>query len=205
MRKIFSIAVVAAICFTLVVPAFAATRSELEVNIAACKSTKETCHQMAECARKLGFGDDHVIIQIAKKRWNEVDAQQREYQKQLTSVSAYPQAPKSTWTGSTLSKGNKSVQGPSGKETYYNYDMSVVVGIMRSLGYDAVSYPYWIRSDGVKMFGPYAILAANFSHYPRGSIVETSLGWGIVCDTGNFDYNQICIATNWLHELNSQK
>lgn len=87
--------------------------------------------------------------------------------------------------------------GPSGKETYYNLDMSGVISIMRGIGNND---PYWIRSDGVKMLGNYVMVAANLNIRPRGSLVETSLGTGIVCDTGGFALSnptQLDIAVNW--------
>jgi 3D (Asp-Asp-Asp) domain-containing protein len=90
--------------------------------------------------------------------------------------------------------------GPSGKETYYNLNMNRVVSNMRSLGYSEEEYPYGVREDGVKMLGEYVIIAANLNIRPRGTIVETSLGPGIVCDTGSFaNYNttQIDIAVTW--------
>lgn len=91
-------------------------------------------------------------------------------------------------------------QGPSGKETYYNLDMSGVVSIMRGLGYSEDEYPYWIREDGVKMLGPYVMVAADFNIRPRETIIETSLGTGLVCDTGAFAYSnsyQLDIAVSW--------
>jgi hypothetical protein len=91
-------------------------------------------------------------------------------------------------------------QGPSGKETYYNLDMSGVVSIMRGIGYSEAEYPYWIREDGVKMLGNYVMVAANFNIRPRGTVIETSLGTGLVCDTGSFaSYNssQLDIAVSW--------
>lgn len=54
--------------------------------------------------------------------------------------------------------------------------------------------------DGAKMLGDYIMVAADLNKHPRGSIVETSLGQGIVCDTGSFTYTsdtQLDIATNW--------
>lgn len=101
------------------------------------------------------------------------------------------------WRGPSLSKGRGTIQGPSGKETYYNLNMSGVVSIMRRMGYD---YEYWVRDDGVKMFGNYVMVAANLNLRPRGSLVQTSLGMGIVCDTGTFarrNPTQIDIATSW--------
>ena len=95
----------------------------------------------------------------------------------------------------TASKGVN--YGPSGKETYYNLNMSGVVDIMQNMGYNE---QYWVREDGVKMYGEYVIVAANLDVHPRGSTVETSLGTGIVLDTGSFateNPTQVDIATDW--------
>lgn len=101
------------------------------------------------------------------------------------------------WDGPVLNPNAGVVEGPSGKETYYNLDMTGVVSIMKSCGYD---YEYWIRDDGVKMYGDYVMCAANLDVHPRGTLVESSLGTAIVCDTGGFaesNPNQLDIATNW--------
>jgi len=90
--------------------------------------------------------------------------------------------------------------GPSGRETYYNLNMTNIINFMRDLGYDETNYPYWIREDGCKMLGPYIMVAANFEIRPRGTILETSLGTAIVVDTGDFvnTYPEgIDIAVNW--------
>ena len=102
-----------------------------------------------------------------------------------------------SWNGSVLSPSAGVNYGPSGKETYYNLDMSGVVSIMRGMGNND---SYWVRGDGCKMLGNYIMVAANLSVHPRGSLVETSLGTGIVCDTGGFaagNANQLDIATSW--------
>lgn len=101
------------------------------------------------------------------------------------------------WKGPVLSKGRGVNYGPSGKETYYNLNMSTVVSIMRSMGYTG---EYWVRDDGCKMLGEYIMVAANLNLRPRGSIVETSLGDAIVCDTGGFakrNPTQIDVAVTW--------
>lgn len=90
--------------------------------------------------------------------------------------------------------------GPSGFETYYNLPMQGVVKIMRNMGFDEQNWPYWERNDGCKMLGDYIMVAADFDIRPRGSIVETSKGKGIVCDTGDFIYinhTQLDIAVTW--------
>lgn len=107
---------------------------------------------------------------------------------------------RTTWTGEVLSRNNGVVFGPSGKETYYDLDMSGVIATMRNIGYSENDYPYWVRSDGVKMLGQYVMIAADFNTRPRGTIIESSLGFAIVCDTGLFSQKyptQIDIAVTW--------
>lgn len=101
------------------------------------------------------------------------------------------------WKGPVLSKRRGTITGPSGKETYYNLNMAGVVRIMRRMGN---TDEYWVREDGCKMLGDYIMVAANLNVHPRGSIVETSLGKAIVCDTGGFakrNPHQIDVAVNW--------
>jgi len=91
--------------------------------------------------------------------------------------------------------------GPAGgDESYYDLDMSRVVRTMREKGFDEINYPYWVRADGVKMLGNFVMVAANLQVHPRGSVVQTSLGTGLVCDTGAFAKTnklKLDIATTW--------
>ena len=99
-----------------------------------------------------------------------------------------------------LTKQSGVFAGPSGKETYYNLNMSRCIDIMRSMGYDEETYSYWIRDDGAKMLGEYVMCAASLDIRPKGTIIETSLGQAIVVDTGTFAYSnqtQIDICVNW--------
>lgn len=89
------------------------------------------------------------------------------------------------------------VTGPTNEETYYNLDMSRVVDTMRRKGFSEEEYPYYIREDGVKMLGDYVMVAADLSIHPRGVVVETSLGQGLVCDTGDFTEDIYDVATDW--------
>ena len=106
--------------------------------------------------------------------------------------------PNPKWDGvTTLNSRNGRIEGPSGQETYYNLPMDRCVYYMNLLGYD---YEVWVRDDGVKMFGDYIMVAANLEIRPKGSLVETSLGTGIVVDTGefvNWNPNGIDIAVTW--------
>ena len=119
MKKLLATILITSI---LITPCLALTTTE-------CQQIQQTAHRMAEFARQLGYPEDSVIIQEAqKKRW---------------------EAQSTVWTGPVLTAQAGTIQGPSGKETYYNLPMQGVVNRMRRLGYDAVNWPYWIRSDGV--------------------------------------------------------
>ena len=76
--------------------------------------------------------------------------------------------------------------------------MSRVVSNMNRMGFRG---SYSVRYDGVKLFNGYVMVAGDLSAYPRGSLIETSLGTGIICDTGTFVHtygaNALDIATNW--------
>jgi len=102
------------------------------------------------------------------------------------------------WTGEKLNRHDGTANGPSGKETYYNLNMSRCIYYMQQLGYYE---KYWVRSDGVKMYGNAIMVAANLKQHPKGSLVETSLGTGIVVDTGEFTTNgsgvTLDIAVTW--------
>ena len=87
--------------------------------------------------------------------------------------------------------------GPSGLETYYNLPMDGVIQQARNFGIEG---EYWVRDDGVKMYGDYVILACNRDVHPMGTLVETSLGTGISLDTGGFaesNPTQCDVAVSW--------
>ena len=83
------------------------------------------------------------------------------------------------------------------KETWYNLDMSNIVTKAKRIG---VPGDYWVSDDGLKMYGEFIIVAADFNLHPYGSIVITSRGVGRVLDTGAFaqtNPEQVDIAVNW--------
>lgn len=178
------------------------TVSALNDKIAECVLTKDTAHQMAECARQLGYAEDHIIIQCAQSKWREVHNQQQVYIMQLEDLNNTTAPVQTAWSGPKLTRSKGVNYGPTGKETYYNLPMDGVVRIMRNAGFSEAEYPYWVRSDGCKMLGDYIMVAANLSHFPRGSVVQCSLGAALVCDTGGFasraeGWNWLDIATTW--------
>lgn len=100
--------------------------------------------------------------------------------------------------GLTASKGAQyftDSKGVSHRETYYDLNMNVV---MRSCGQGGY---YTVRPDGAKVDSQgYIIIAANYSNYPKCSLVETSLGTGKVYDTGGFAARHphgFDLATDW--------
>lgn len=101
-----------------------------------------------------------------------------------TSQNTYTQ---SNGSGLTKSKGVNWHNG--NKETYYNLDMSGVISNAQAMG---IQGEYWVREDGVKMYGDKVIVAAQMD---KGAVIDTSLGTGIVldyCPAGTID-----IAVSW--------
>lgn len=100
-------------------------------------------------------------------------------------------------TGGCLTPSGGVHNGPSGLETYYNLPMDGVIQQARNFGIEG---EYWVRDDGVKMYGDYVILACNRDVHPMGTLVETSLGTGISLDTGGFaegNPTQCDVAVSW--------
>ena len=79
-------------------------------------------------------------------------------------------------------------------ETWYNLPMQNVVQRAQDMGIPA---EYSVRDDGVKMFGPWVIVAAHPSKI-RYTLVDTSLGQGVILDTHEMpDEELIDIAVEW--------
>lgn len=102
------------------------------------------------------------------------------------------------WDGPVLNSYDGEIEGPSGTEKFYNRNMSKVIKLMRNRGYD---YEYWVRDDGVKMYGKYVMCAANLHIRPKGTILETSLGTAMVCDeceSAYVDTDLVDVAVTWV-------
>lgn len=171
-----------------------ATASETDAGISYIAETEKqkAIERQEECKK---FKEDLRRKQEEEAaRKAEEEQKKQEEQKEQAAVEAVAES--QTGTG-VLNRTLGTVMGPSGKETFYNLDMSGVIAIMQSMGYYA---DYWVREDGVKMYGDYIMVAANLSIRPKGTIVQTSLGMGIVVDTGGFATTnpyQLDIATTW--------
>ncbi len=75
------------------------------------------------------------------------------------------------------------------KETWCDLNPNNLVRLMKES--HGIELDYWIREDGVYMYGDYVMVAADIPHmdgtqqaaeYRKGDLVETSLGTGIVVD-----------------------
>ena len=100
-------------------------------------------------------------------------------------------------TGVHLTRDGGTFDFEGHSETWYNLDMTVVVQVAQSRG---IAGEYHVRSDGVKMLGDYIMVAACYDIHPYGSLMNTSLGMGIVVDTGGFvawNPTGCDIATTW--------
>lgn len=101
-----------------------------------------------------------------------------------------------------LTKSAGTVIWPSGKETYYNLPMNWVVDSLRKKWFDG---EFWVRADGVKMYGKHVMVAAPKGKYKTWEIIPTTLWPGIVCDTGAMKWNRIDIAVNWSNKSSKKK
>lgn len=85
------------------------------------------------------------------------------------------------------------------KETYYNLPMERIYA--KADANFGSHHKKWVRDDGVRMYGPYVVLAVPFDVYPYGTTdIPTSLGLGIALDTGAFaevNKDQIDVAVTW--------
>lgn len=61
----------------------ALTESDFQVKIDECVQTKDIAHEMAECARKLGFAEDSSVIKMAQDIWVKQNTLQKTYNIQL--------------------------------------------------------------------------------------------------------------------------
>lgn len=170
---------------------------ELEESFTDYRSgTKEIINSLNNQIKDLSDEIDVQVEQINSDIEN-VKAQKTEAKKNTESAS--PKQTKTIYPQNTdglTSRSGVNYYGDQ-KETYYNLNMNGVVNNAQANG---ISGEYWIREDGVKMYGDYVIIAANQDVYSYGSTVETSLGTGIVLDTGGFaseNPTQVDIATDW--------
>lgn len=94
----------------------------------------------------------------------------------------------------TAVKGRNQFMGHD--ETWYNLKMNKVV--QRADKDFKMTNLYHIDDRGVKMYGPWVIVAADPRRHTKYSLVDTSLGTGIVLDVHTADDPELIdIATNW--------
>ena len=123
---------------------------------------QDAAHQMAECARQLGYAEDHEIIQVAKMEWENTNAilQQRE-QFWLQRYQEYPNATY-VWLFLTNTLG------------YNDYVAAGIIGnMMVECGGKTLNLQYWLYSYGSGYY--YGLCQWNKKSYPsvRGTDLYT--------------------------------
>ncbi|MGF0145531.1 hypothetical protein [Sharpea azabuensis] len=168
------------------------TAAKIQAEIDAQKAAEEAARKAAEeKARAEAEAKAKAEAEAKAKAEAEAKAKAASQAKAQTQTTHYVSR------GGRLTRSAGVFNGPSGKESFYNMNMNNVVSAMRARGNNA---RYWVREDGVKMLGDYVMVAANLSIRPKGTILPTSLGMGIVVDTGSFalrNPTQLDIATAW--------
>ena len=146
---------------------------------------------------KMVKGTKKQIEELEKKLKELEEAKAEKAAEPIIEASYTPTPAYSAPSGGCLTPSGGVYNGPSGLETYYNLPMDGVIQQARNFGIEG---EYWVREDGVKMYGDYVICACNRDVHPMGSLVETSLGTGISLDTGGFaagNPTQCDIAVSW--------
>ena len=140
---------------------------------------------------KVILDDDAIIIANPRTAWryrlnkDKIDYTVDEY------LNLYGVKPKWDANFLTAAAGGIKYLGKDGritKETWCDLNPNNLARLMRKQGIDL---DYWIREDGVYMYGDYVMVAADIPHmdgtqqaaeYRKGDLVETSLGTGMVVD-----------------------
>ena len=116
----------------------------------------------------------------------------KQSKKQIEIIGTKPKNPLTKSKGAQIFTDSK---GVAHRETYYDLPMNIVIKACGSGG------TYTVRADGAKVDKDgYILVAANYSNYPRCSVVETSMGLGRVYDTGGFAAKHphgFDLATDW--------
>ena len=181
-----------------------ATKAELERMKGTLDKMSENDKAHTEQIEGLTTNLDKMVKEMQKKveelekKLKELEEAKAEKATEPIIEASYTPTPAySAPSGGCLTPSSGVYNGPSGLETYYNLPMDGVIQQARNYGIEG---EYWVRDDGVKMYGDYVICACNRDVHPMGSLVETSLGTGISLDTGGFaagNPTQCDIAVSW--------
>ena len=140
---------------------------------------------------------EEIPEEVTKTETADTGANEPENEPETVETIEIPQEPTETAYG-VLNKRDGVNYYNGQKETYYNLRMSGVIRLMEDLGIYA---DYWVRDDGVKMYGEYVMVATDTRRLPKGTIIDTSLGLAMVCDhcgsAESYPGTWVDIAVNW--------
>lgn len=117
------------------------TADELRTMIATCEKNKAVAHEMADCARALGYPEDHVIIKTAGSRWWEEQGARNQYRKMLAVVEEREALRKKAAEYPYAMKVWELLEA----EGFNNYVIAGILGnMMRETGGDTLALnPFW--------------------------------------------------------------
>lgn len=158
--------------------------------------SEEQQNQLRDLEKELVSATSFAEIGELDAQFNEVVSAGETAKADAEALAAQQAATVSTSSGGQYYSNGSGLTPQSGvnyhngrKETYYNLNMSGVISNAQAMG---INGNYWVRDDGVKMYGDYVIVASQDS---KGTLIDTSVGQGIVldyCPAGTVD-----IATTW--------
>lgn len=96
-----------------------------------------------------------------------------------------PNKPKENYTGPVITPNSGRIQGPQEMESYYALPAKGLYQFKSAWPKKLQGLKFHNENGWMKL-GDYFCVAANLDIYPRGTIVQTSLGAAVVVDTGTF-------------------
>lgn len=118
--------------------------------------TQELAHQMAECARALGYEEEHNIIKTAQREWwfaqDRIEENNKEFEDWISKFEEYPYA---TYVWLYLIK----------ELNYNDYVAAGILGnMMAEVGGGTLDLQYWLYSSSKEYYG---ICQWSKTYYPE--------------------------------------
>lgn len=198
------IVLVFAIVFSSSVAAL--STSDLEAAIKTCENNKATAHQMANCARALGFAEDHVIITTASQRWWSEHNRQAELQADLDAMNTPVVTPAPTpGVSNTVVPSDKYSEYPFASQVWetlkgYGYSDAVTAAIignmMAECGGQTLALQPFIYTKGY-----YGLCMWYVQYTPQIRQFGSNCKFGSDCQCSSDPNSESAIVDHQLHVL----
>ena len=169
----------AALAVSGVVKADAASVVDVQPKIDACTAAKDTAHDMAECARKLGLPESHTAIKTAQGIWKEQDALHKQYKAEYNTLKAKTEARMKQYPQATAIYEKLRARGVPEVAT-----CAIMANIMREVGGDTLNISPLIYGGAGGYYG-----MCQWSLYYNPSVAGASVD-------GQIDYLMSTIEGN---------